>query len=102
MCQLYIKLKLKMQNYGNILLSFVWRFVQQSKIFHSWTHRNHLNINYILQRMEFEFLNGIEATVLWLQQSLRSISKIKSVCFCYYVAQVLYENLLNVWHVLEN
>lgn len=52
--------------------------------------------------MEFEFLNGIEATVLWLQQSLRSISKIKSVCFCYYVAQVLYENLLNVWHVLEN
>ena len=51
-------LPLVQQNYGNVALILVLRFVQQSEILHSKTHLNHFKIiNSTFQTMTFEFFN---------------------------------------------
>lgn len=57
---------------------------------------NCLKINCIPQRMVFERLNVIETTL-----SLRSVSKIKPVCFLVLLL-CSPQSLLNVWHRFEN
>ena len=60
-------LSLVQQNYGNVTLIFVLRFVQQSEILHSKTHLNHFKIiNSTFQTMTFEFFN-VKVTVLVAQ-----------------------------------